>query len=187
MITDAQAKTMLRASETAYLYGPPTSPDQVPAGYQWEQDLTDSTTGFHAKVFRDPNTNEYVIAFAGTEPTFAQAGQDLHADLNLGRTQWEGIDGGRALVFDFLNSLSAPPAAIDFVGGSLGGGLAQYATYEYAQQNPNNLSASAITLVTKNAFGGVDGITQMQGSYDANVMEGINVAIMFDRAKAKMP
>jgi hypothetical protein len=67
------------------------------------------------------------------------------------------------------------PGKIYFTGHSLGGALAQYAAYEYLQ----TLSASQksrVSLITFNAFGGVDGIKQNLGGYDSTVIAGIDVA-----------
>jgi len=106
---------------------------------------------------------------------------------HLGWNQWNTQNAGRDLVFGFLNGLTNPDGSlftgkIHFTGQSLGGGLAQYAAYEYvrdqkalAAQNNTTFDASRITLTTFNGFGGVLGLQQnIQGGYQSSVLAGIS-------------
>lgn len=162
MINEESAQASLIASKLAYSYGPLGG--QLP-GYQWVAEISDVGTGFHAQVFKN-GANEYVVAFTGTEAIF----RDAYTDLNLGWTQWSRK---REEVFQLLRDLKATGelASVTFTGHSLGGGIAQYAAYEYA----NELEPAPFSLTTFNAFGGVEGIRQKLNGYDSARLEGIDV------------
>jgi hypothetical protein len=165
MIDEQSAKTFLSASQLAYKYGPTLGPG---AGYQYVTELTGPETGFHAVAYKNSN-NSYIIAFTGTEPSF----QDAYTYLNLGWPQW---DSNREALIDFLNTqkLNNELTSVAFTGHSLGGALAQYAAYEYA----NEADPAAFTVTTFNAFGGVQGIVQNLSpgeSYDSARLAGIDV------------
>ncbi|MGD9726129.1 MAG: calcium-binding protein [Nitrospiraceae bacterium] len=99
----------------------------------------------------------------------------------LGWNQWDVV--GRAAVFSFLDSLKVNPTnqdtafegKIHFTGQSLGGGLAQYAAYEYVEshQGLTGFSKSNITLTTFNGFGGVLGLQENSGGYDPAILADI--------------
>ncbi len=162
MIDEQSAQSFLTASKLAYSYG--TITDPIP-GYQWFNEIIDVGTGFHAQIFKS-STNNYIVAFTGTEPSF----QDAYADLNLGWNQWISK---RTELFQLLRDLknSGELVSVDFTGHSLGGALAQYAAYEYAGE----AKPGSVTLTTFNAFGGVQGILQNLGVYDSTRLAGIEV------------
>jgi hypothetical protein len=116
MITDQQARILATASNASY----PDKLDYIEMldyGYTEAQSFqTDPNTGFSAVVFRKYGTDEYIVAFTGT-----QSLQDAAVDIGLGTLQWER---NRTAVMDYLNSLP-DGAKIDFTGHSLGGALAQ--------------------------------------------------------------
>ena len=80
MINEQSAQSFLAASNLAYNYGTIAGPSP---GYQRFSEIIDVRTGFHAQIFKN-STNNYIVAFTGTEPSF----QDAYADLNLGWNQW---------------------------------------------------------------------------------------------------
>lgn len=162
MISEAEAQTFLIASSLAYRDNLLTGP----LGYEVVTEFNDQETGFHAVAFKN-SSNEYVIAFRGTQPSF----QDAYADLNLGWPQW---DRNRDEVLNFLRGLERELTSVSFTGHSLGGALAQYAVYEYA----NETNHAPLTLTTFNAFGGVQGIERNLApgqTYDSARLAGIDV------------
>src|SRR5690606_4508099 len=90
-------------------------------------------TGFKAVIFRNDAEREVIVALAGTD------GADLKDWWgNLTHYAWNQWQENRLPVLQRLDSLSlelrkdgAPEPAIHFTGQSLGGALAQYATYEF--------------------------------------------------------
>lgn len=154
MINEESAQASLIASKLAYSDGPLGG--QLP-GYQWVREFAEPGTGFHAQVFKN-SANEYVVGFTGTQAIF----KDAYTDLNLGWTQWISSKND---IMGFLRGLKANGelASVNFTGHSLGGGLAQYAAYEYA----NELEPAPFSLTTFNAFGGVEGIRQKLNGYDS--------------------
>ncbi|NGZ60813.1 MAG: hypothetical protein CV081_09985, partial [Nitrospira sp. LK265] len=164
MIDEQLAKTLLAASRLSYSYGPTPSPG---IEYQYVTEVSDPDTGFHAVVFKN-SANAYIVAFTGTEPNF----QDAHSDLNLGWTQW---DRNHEAIFDLLRTakLNDELTSVAFTGHSLGGVLAQYAAYEYAEEE----DPASFTLTTFNALGGVQGLQQNLGTanYDSERLAGVEV------------
>lgn len=160
MISETQAQTLLAASSLAYQ---PAGPSPG-SGYQFLQAFPDTSTGFLALVYRNPDTNKCIVAFTGTQPNF----QDAYSDLNLGVPQWIA---NKVPLFQFLETLKANGnlVQVDFTGHSLGGALAQYAAYEYALV----ANRASFTLTTFNAFGGVQGIGV--ANYDSTRLAGIDV------------
>jgi len=152
----------------------------VPSGFFEVRQVIDTATGFGFIAYRNQQTNEVIIALRGTDGPNAQ---DWVANSqHLGWNQWDLA--GRVAVFSFLDSLKLDPTnqdtafegKIHFTGQSLGGGLAQYAAYEYVQshQNLTGFSKSNITLTTFNGFGGVLGLQQnIVGGYNSNVLANI--------------
>ncbi|CAG0968358.1 Mbeg1-like protein [Geobacter sp.] len=166
MITDQQAQILATASNAAY----PGSLDYINMrGYGYTEAKafpTDPNTGFSAVVFKKEGTQEYIVAFTGT-----QSAQDAAADIGLGTLQWEN---NQASVMNYLNNLPAD-AKIDFTGHSLGGALAQYAAYDYLAAHP---SATA-SLTTYNGLGGMNGLQQMDRGYDSSVASRVEAAHFF--------
>ena len=170
MITNEQATICARAANASY--GKPT----VPGGYTPVEtfDGFDPKTGFNAVLYQKDGTHEYIIAFTGTQPSTSQ---DVVADLALGMTQW---DAKRDDVINYLkNNIDA--SKITFTGHSLGGALAQYATYDLINIfNDSGMDIPALDLVTFAALGGMDGLQQMHpGNFDPSIADYINNAAHF--------
>lgn len=97
MITHEQARINAQLSHASY--GDAT----LPAGYERAKingepiKLDDPDTGFHAEIYKKTGTNEYTVAFTGTQPNTSQ---DVVADLALGTKQWndKNINAVRAAI-----------------------------------------------------------------------------------------
>jgi hypothetical protein len=161
--------------DTTYGVAPQYS---VPSGFVEVEQDRDPNTGFGYIAYRNAQSNEIIIAMRGTD---GPNPQDWVANSQyLGWNQWNVDGGGRDLVFGFLDSLAPPGEAfqgkIHFTGQSLGGGLAQYAAYQYVQshQGLTGFSKANITLTTFNGFGGVLGLQQnVAGGYQSSVLANI--------------
>ncbi|MCU7854039.1 MAG: DUF2974 domain-containing protein, partial [Candidatus Thiodiazotropha sp. (ex Monitilora ramsayi)] len=137
-------------------------------GFNDDGVFIDDATGFKVAFYKQDQTNEYVIAFAGTEDS-----KDWFTDLQLGLFQWSG---NSSVVIDYLVSIKTrySDANINFTGHSLGGALAQYAAYDYIKkhQETDAISDRPIntTLTTVNALGGIDGLKQAYNQdYSASI------------------
>ncbi|MCX8087162.1 MAG: DUF2974 domain-containing protein, partial [Rhodocyclaceae bacterium] len=161
MSSEAVARTALQAAREAYAAGRGRAPQPVIGGFEWVRPIFHSETGFHAELYHNAQTDEVLVAFAGTE----RSARDAFTDLNLGWTQW---NGARDLVFDGIREAAqGSNAAVHFTGHSLGGALAQFAAYEYRASNPG----AAVTLTTFNALGGVAALTQNLAIPAADIAE----------------
>ncbi len=126
---------------------------------------TDPATGFSFVVFQNAAKTDAIVAMTGTNGLNAQ---DWYSNLNLGKTQWNDLN--RTKVFSVLNQLKNADGtrftgSLNFTGQSLGGGLAQYALYDF-KNNPGGvvqIDPATVTLTTYNAFGGLDGLQEMYG------------------------
>jgi hypothetical protein len=154
--------------------GQQTALYSVPAGFIKALEFNDTTTtgfGFvaYVKMGATQADTEVIIAFRGTDgpnPTDWVANSQ-----SLGWNQWN--QQGRTRVFSFLDGLkpdaeTAFQGKVHFTGQSLGGGLAQYAAYEYVRDRAGavgfvGFSKANITLTTFNAFGGVLGLEEEKG------------------------
>ncbi len=169
--------------DTTYGVAPQYS---VPSDYLMAAQGVDPNTGFgfiaYIKYSATPVETEIIVALRGTDGLLNA--QDWVANSQyLGWNQWNTAGGGRDIVFSFLDSLKLDPTnqdtafegKIHFTGQSLGGGLAQYAAYEYVQshQGLTGFSKANITLTTYNGFGGVLGLQQnLPGGYNPDVLGG---------------
>ena len=145
--------------------------------HQVDEAIEDPGTGFGAVIFqRDYVENgnqksEYIVAFRGSD---GRNGKDWFANIQLGKNQWTNVF---ATLFSRVALLQSPDGSIPrihFTGQSLGGGLAQYAAYEYVRQretsdNPTPLfnadffdqRSNLVTLTTFNGFAGGLGLSQL--------------------------
>src|SRR6185503_8892583 len=107
---------------------------------------------------------EYIVAFRGTD---GDDRQDWFANLDLAANVWRAHS---AEVVNFLTGFQPEAGGdkpslnvIHFTGQSLGGGLAQYAAYDFglAVKDTNPGFRSDISLTTFNAFGGVRGLQSL--------------------------
>jgi Ca2+-binding RTX toxin-like protein len=147
-------------------------------GYEVTNRIEDASTGFSLTLYKNESSSDYIFAFGGTE-----SAQDVFADLTLGVNQWS--EENKTVVWELITGISAgnSDVKLHFVGHSLGGALAQYLAYEYAQaladpENTQNLQAS-FDLVTFNALGGVLALSDPELSttgYDPTLASTINAA-----------
>ncbi|HXF65557.1 MAG TPA: putative Ig domain-containing protein, partial [Burkholderiales bacterium] len=149
-----------------------------------EAKFDDPGDGFGAVVlksrFADPVTNkfDYIVAFRGTDGLSAQ---DWYANLDLAQEVWRTQ---RNRIMPYLLGTAQGEridqtklGRIHFTGQSLGGGLAQYAAYTYAQQRGQSFRPESISLITFNSFGGVRGLQQLNnGIYDPTLLAGVETA-----------
>ena len=175
MMTNEQARIAAQASLGSYDGTPPV-------GYEFAKingqaiKFDDPKTGFHAEIYQKIGSNEYIVAFTGTQP---QTSQDVVADLALGTTQWN--EQNKTAVFD---AIAALPGAtqITFTGHSLGGALAQYAAYDYVKGNSSHPSVS---LATFNGPGGNAGLHQLHPDFDPSVAAQIDAAHFFANSSGR--
>jgi YD repeat-containing protein len=167
----------------------------------WAGDLTgwtivnyinDDTTGFGATVYRRDagnGTYNYIVALRGTRGLDPQNWQ---GNLTYGWDSWTASSGGQALMSFLLDAQTvATTNQICFTGQSLGGALAQYATYQYvairnASNSNNKIDLADVSLVTFNGLGAVDGLTNASGQetttisglagspYDPDLLDGVS-------------
>ncbi|MBH0204739.1 MAG: hypothetical protein HP498_02770, partial [Nitrospira sp.] len=179
--SDLRGSWLAALPDTTYGTAPQyTVSQEYKAIDQW----VDSSTGFGVIVYKKdgatPAETEIIVALRGTDGLNSQ---DWVANSQyLGWNQWNSLNG-RARVFNLIDSLRSDPSTpgtafegtIHFTGQSLGGGLAQYAAYEYVQshQGLTDFSKANITLTTFNAFGGVLGLEQNAGGYQSSVLANI--------------
>lgn len=185
--TDLRGSALAALLDTTYGVAPKYS---VPSGYFAVAQGVDPNTGFGFIAYQNEQTNEVIVALRGTD---GPNPQDWVANSQyLGWNQWNARGGGRDLVFGFLDGLTNPDGSpftgkIHFTGQSLGGGLAQYAAYEYvrdqktlAAQNGTTFDASRISLTTFNGFGGALGLQQnVAGGYQSSVLANIGANAHF--------
>jgi len=192
MITDMEFKTAFYASNGAYTVDSGGG-DLTLFGYKsvsggvW----IDPDTGFKARTYvsidgAGNETGNYILAFAGTETSDAQDGyQDL---ASFGWGQWFS---NKHEVIDFFSKLQSDGDAsndiqsITFTGHSLGGALAQYAAYDFADSSNGKtpiVEPDKIALTTFNALGGVSGLELGYDPqpYDDTRLTGANIHNYFD-------
>ena len=158
---------------------------------EWEyvDTIEDSGDGFGAVFFRSKTPGaagkyEYILAFRGTD---GRDKQDWFANLDLGMNVW---NDHRAAILSLLTTRDldtnrAPSdGIIHFTGQSLGGGLAQYAAYDYANElelsDDKEQLASRMTLTTFNGFGGVRGLVGFyKEAFKPSLLEYVSTAHYF--------
>jgi hypothetical protein len=113
--------------------------------------------GFKYAIYKNTSSNEVIVAFGGTD---GHDPVDWTGNTRLGWDQWKE---GRAQVFADLRELVNVDTKVIFTGQSLGGGLAQYAAYEWVQAKLtarstdeeflDGFNKANVNLTTFNAFG----------------------------------
>ena len=139
-----------------------------------------ASDGFGAAVFirrRQPEGSkpQFIVAFQGSDGLDPQ---DWLADSDLAESVW-GARGPEVINFlvnggtgdngiDYTDELAPSNGFICFTGQSLGGGLAQYATYFYAKALGPLVEATEIStrisLIEFNGFGAIAGIDRLEKS-----------------------
>lgn len=154
------------------------------------QTFRSDATGFGAVLLQgvyslngDKRT-DYIIAFRGTD---GRDGQDWYANVQLGKNQWLPE---MEQLFDALAILtnadgSSFTGGVHFTGQSLGGGLAQYAAYEYVRRAkadpPQDFHPDRVYLTTYNAFASAGGLAKLYGNdpstgYRPTLLAGVPTA-----------
>lgn len=111
------------------------------AGWAAEEVVSDGNTGFHAARFRNTESGEYVLAFAGTQP-LSKADWVTNFKQGLG-FKAEQYETAMQMALNLKQNLGEDASArLRFAGHSLGGGLASAAAL-----------ATGIEAVTFNAAG----------------------------------
>ncbi|MEP6636976.1 MAG: Mbeg1-like protein, partial [Acidobacteriota bacterium] len=141
--------------------------------------------GFGASIFKQTGVDEYLVAMRGTDGTNLK---DWNANLDYSVTVW---NREKENLFDILFSVQAEgvmPASgtIHFVGQSLGGGLAQYAAYEFVDRLKDparnagiTYDSTKVTMTTFNSFGGAEGLSRIfkeRGGLHADLLVGVQTA-----------
>ena len=179
--TDLRGSWLTYLRDTAYGIDPQYSvPQEYKAIDQWVDPSTGLGVIVYKKIGATPANTEIIIAMRGTDGPNPQ--DWVSNSQYLGWNQWNSPDG-RTRVFNIIDSLKSDPldatiafeGKVHFTGQSLGGGLAQYAAYEYVQSHQNlaGFSKANITLTTFNSFGGVLGLQQNLGNYSSSVLANI--------------
>lgn len=134
--------------------------------------------GFGATIYRLGRTAEYLLAMRGTDGPDAR---DWFQNLSLSVPAWNDYRSElMRRLFEPLDDGVIPATGIvHFTGQSLGGGLAQYAAYEFVRLakekaaepvQPNETrfvySPDRVTLTTFNAFAAGAGLTEIYDGKD---------------------
>ena len=132
----------------------------------------DNLTGFKAQLYKDAQNN-YLLAFAGTEDL-----QDAYQDVtSYGWGQWQSR---KDVILQYFRELEDADQgsinSIHFVGHSLGGALAQYAAYDFAERNVD----TEILITTFNGLGGVSGILTENDVFDEQRLANASIRNYFD-------
>lgn len=162
MSTDLSA--LLDAAFGAYAGGVP------PAGYELTSDTLTNNEGLAIAVYRRRQSNDFILAFRGTEPTSLA---DLATDANMG---WPQYEQSRLRISELINKLLAEGGRLDITGHSLGGALAQFAAYNLAKAQP--LDLQKVSLTTWNALGGQWALSR-NGGFDQAVAQRLDARHFF--------
>ena len=139
--------------------------ESAPSGYSTTGQILTNEAGLYLCVYRKDGTDEYIVAFRGTEGNL----EDINPDIHKGWPQYNDSDKE---IQDLLQTLLETASRIDITGHSLGGALAQFAAYDFAIENPR-LDSSKINLTTWNSLGGEWALSQFR-SYNPAVAATIN-------------
>ena len=134
--------------------------------------------GFGATIYRLGDTSEYVVAMRGTD---GPDSRDWLQNLSFSVPAWDAYrsDLAGALLTPLYGRIPAA-GTVHFIGQSLGGGLAQYAAYEFVrlakaeairQEGPRFVySPDRVTLTTFNAFAGGAGLREIYDGEDGRTL-----------------
>jgi hypothetical protein len=133
--------------------------------------VNNTATGLFYETYRNSSTNEYIVSFRGTNETTDW--------VNNATGGWFQFETNLAQIRNVLNfTTSASTAKVNITGHSLGGALAQFATYDYVQRS-GSASVSELSLTTWNALGGqwalTDNSTRLyDSSFNANLLTNLS-------------
>ena len=131
----------------------------------FQERVDNADNGLQLRVFDNQETGELIIAFRGTD-----GAEDIPTNALLGAPQYAYI---AEELQNYLQDVFAetPDKKIVFTGHSLGGGLAETASYFTQENNP----AADISVVSYNGFGAKQVIEAIKGEeIDGNVAESLN-------------
>src|SRR5690349_16336304 len=190
--TDASlSETLLVASDMAYAAGTQfsftgvslepyddTPPDNFRPDFVYDheyvetRDLTDAPSGLKAILFNKASTNEYIIAFGGTDGLDPK---DWQANaLHLGWNQWQAA---KAVVNRWITDARAIGATVHFTGQSLGGALAEFAAYDYLTSLGTDKVAdnqAHITVTTFNGLGSELKLKEIYSNFNESLLAGVS-------------
>lgn len=139
------------------------------ASYYVRDFKSNSSTDFQAAVFQNTETNEYVVAFRGTEPT----GNDLLTDLQMGIGQFpQQFVNAHDYIGYVKNKFEIDASNCIFVGHSLGGAIAEYAGM-----------ITGFQTYTYNAYG----IGNIYDGLDVNKYHNIDNYVTFNDFVSRLP
>jgi len=151
-------------------------PFSIPSGFVVDKLFVDAPSGFKAIAFR--GQSDLIIAFGGTDGNNLQ---DWKENLKFGWSQW--IRNSES-IFSYLDQLRAPDGVspfngkVHFTGQSLGGGLAEYAAYEFLARADNQTAIDAlkarITVTTFNGFGGAAILAQERADFRPDMLANLS-------------
>lgn len=153
-------------------------PFSIPSGYVVDRVFVDTinNTGFKAIAFR--GQSDVIIAFAGTDGSNLQ---DWKENLKFGWNQWTNNSGA---IFAYLDGLRAANGVDPFTGGvhftgqSLGGGLAEYAAYDFlaraGMQTAIDALKTRVTVTTFNGFGGAAILAQERSDFRPDMLANLS-------------
>jgi hypothetical protein len=118
--------------------------------------IEDKETGFKCVIYQNLVSHELIVAMAGTDGTDIK---DWWSNVtHYGWNQWKE---SRVVILNELEAIIAETSGptgelpkISFTGQSLGGALAQYAAYEFAETH-EEYPGNSLSLITFNALGGI--------------------------------
>ncbi|MCE8556910.1 type I secretion C-terminal target domain-containing protein [Ruegeria pomeroyi] len=132
------------------------------SGYRVDRSFVEGNNGLEAYALKHETTGDVIIAFRGTA-SLRDAGDDVG---NLGWRQWEAAKN--LGIESYIDGQAG--SNVSFVGHSLGGALAEYATYETVARGV--IPSSAIEVHTFNGLGGQAGLKENL-AYDPDLLNGV--------------
>ena len=139
--------------------------ESAPIGYSTTGQTLTNEAGLYLCVYRKDGTDEYIVAFRGTEGNLV----DINTDIQKG---WPQYHDSTSEIQNLIKALLPKASRIDITGHSLGGALAQFAAYDFAIENPR-LDSSKINLTTWNSLGGEWALRQFR-TYNPAMAATIN-------------
>jgi len=185
------SRTLLVASDMAYAAGTlssytgaalepydDTPPDNYRPDFQYDNSYVqkdvfiNARSGLKAILFEKASTNEYIIAFGGTDGLDAK---DWQANaLHLGWNQWQAA---KEVVLAWIRDARASGGTIHFTGQSLGGALAEFAAYDYLA-GPGAIglanNQAHVTVTTFNGLGSELKLREIYSNFNESLLNGVS-------------